>query len=191
MLPKLNARAQLWLGKWDHVMTGALVVLLLALAFPSAPLPSRSAAPNPPWVDLVEQQGRFINTGLQVALPLITRDIFALRSLIWVAVVGTTSTHGLKHALNDVEVRGVRLGQRPHSENSRHNNPSGHSSMASSAAVFVGRRYSWNWLWLLVPLTLATMYARIALDAHTLSATIVGAALGVLFTWPFCPRRSV
>ena len=31
--------------------------------------------------------------------------------------------------------------------------------------------------------------ARIELDAHTWTATVGGAALGVLFTWPLCRRR--
>ena len=176
--------------RWDGVMTVSSLVLVAALLNPAPPVPRFQDQPPAPWVLWVENQGRFLNTGLQVALPLITRDLAGGISLVWVAVVGTSATHGLKRALNDLEVGGVRLGQRPKDPESRYNFPSGHSSLSSSGAAFVARRYSLKWLWLLVPMTLATMFARVALDDHTWTATLAGAALGVLFTWPFCAPKN-
>ena len=76
-----------------------------------------------------------------------------------------------------VVVLGVRLGERPHG--GRHNMPSGHASLASSAVYFVGRRYGWWHLLYLVPVLLLTMFARVELDAHTGSAVIAGALIGI------------
>lgn len=169
----------------------AFLVGLLALLNPDAPRPRLSEGQSPePWVQWVEDYGRFANTALQVILPLATRDVEGLRQLAVIAVVGTASTHGMKHALNGVEIAGIRLGQRPASESSKHNMPSGHCSLASSGAVFVCRRYGWRWGLLLWPMALAVMYSRMALDAHTLAAVIVGTALGVLFTWRLSARKS-
>jgi lipid A 1-phosphatase len=73
--------------------------------------------------------------------------------------------------------------------------PSGHSSMASCATYFVCRRYGlWHALYLL-PILLLTMYARVALNDHTVSAVIVGALVGfvtaALFTSPYKPDDAV
>lgn len=186
---RVRAFPRAFAARWDHLMTAAALGLVLAFWFPSAAVPGLGPMqPVARWVQWVEDQGRFVNTALQVALPLVTRDITGLRSLGWIALTGTASTHGLKRALDDVEVKGVRLGQRPSSERSRHNFPSGHSSLASSGAVFVATRYGWRWLMVMLPVTLATMYTRVALDAHTWSAVAAGACLGVLFTRPLCKR---
>jgi len=189
LLDKIRHTKTLVYERWDHVMTISIVVFLLALVMPSPPIALSNNQTAPDWVHWVENQGRFTNTILQVALPVITRDLVSLKALAWVALTGTAATHGLKHSMNLVEINGVRLGQRPSNENSRHNFPSGHSSMASSGAVFVAVRFGWYWLLLLLPITFATMYARIVLDAHTLTAVIAGAALGVFFTWPFCRKN--
>ena len=171
--------------QWDRVMTISLIVFLFALFLPANPDLMAPAAPAEPWIDWVEEKGRFVNTALQIGLPVVTRDIVGLKSLVWIALAGTTSTHGLKRTLDSVEIRNVRLGERPSSDESSYNFPSGHSSLASSGAVFVSRRYGWHWALLLVPITLAVMYVRYRLDAHTFSAVIGGASLGILFTWPF------
>lgn len=186
---KLHTLGRALVARWDHVMTASAVVFLLCLALPATPVSRTAAQPAAQWVIWVENQGRFANTIAQIALPLVTRDVLGLKALVWVALAGTTTTHGLKRTLDEVDIRGVRLGQRPSSSDSRHNFPSGHSALASSGAVFVATRYSRYWLIVLLPMTLATMAARVALDAHTWSAAIAGAALGVLFTWPFCKPR--
>ncbi|MBM3408982.1 MAG: phosphatase PAP2 family protein [Betaproteobacteria bacterium] len=186
---RLLALGRAFISRWDWVMTVASLAFLLCLVMPAPPVSRGAVQPVAQWVVWVENQGRFVNTVAQIALPLMTRDILGLKALIWVTLTGTSATHGLKRTLNDVDMSGVRLGQRPSSEDSRHNFPSGHSALASSGAVFVAARYSRYWLLLLLPMTLATMYARVALDAHTWSAVIAGAALGVLFTWPLCRRR--
>lgn len=175
--------------RWDSVMTAALLVFVAALLMPASPEPRQSPSAPSAWSEWVEHQGRFVNTALQIGLPLLLRDWAGLKALVWVGLTATAGTHGAKRLFDDVVISGVRLGQRPSGPDSRHNFPSGHSSLASSGAVFVARRYGWRWLWLLLPMTLATMFARLEFDAHTLSAVIAGAAIGLLCTWPFSRPR--
>ncbi|MEO7013112.1 MAG: lipid A 1-phosphatase LpxE [Thermomonas sp.] len=142
----------------------------------------------------VDHYGRFFNTALQIGLPLLLRDKAGMIELVKVAVATTLATHALKHALNNVDIMGTRLGQRPFSPNSSLNMPSGHSSMASCAAYFVSRRYGWKLAFLVLPVLLLTMFARVSLDEHTISAVISGALLGIfvsaVFTTPYRKRAS-
>lgn len=141
-------------------------------------------------VMLVEDGLRHVNTVAALALPLLQRDLVGLAQLSVVTVVGTAATHIPKRLFNDWVIAGTRLGQRPQDEDSRHNVPSGHSSLASAAAWFVCRRYGWRWAWLLMPITAATMWARVMLDAHTLSAVLAGLFVGVAVALFFVtPRR--
>lgn len=114
-------------------------------------------------------------------------DKIGLVQLLYVAVSTTIATHSLKRLLDDVWVGETRLGQRPHG--GALNMPSGHSSMASCAVYFIGRRYSVRLgVFLLIILGL-TMYARVALNAYTVSAVIAGALLGCLTAaWFTSPR---
>jgi lipid A 1-phosphatase len=140
----------------------------------------------------VDHYGRFVDTALQVALPLILGDSVGVGQLACVAVAATLATHGLKWFLNDKVVLGTRLGERPSNSHSKHNMPSGHSSMASCAVYFVCRRYGLRLAWVMVPVMLLTMYARFALEAHTVSAVLCGALIGilaaVLFTSRYVPQ---
>ncbi len=141
-------------------------------------------------VMLVEDGLRHVNTVVAIALPLLQRDLAGLAQLAAVTVVGTAATHIPKRLFNDWVVAGTRLGQRPLDEDSRHNAPSGHSSLASAAAWFVCRRYGWRWACLLLPIAAATMWARVMLDAHTLSAVLSGLFVGVAVVLFFVtPRR--
>lgn len=141
-------------------------------------------------VKLVEDGLRHVNTVVAIVLPLLQRDLAGLAQLAAVTVVGTAATHIPKRLFNDWVVAGTRLGQRPLDEDSRHNAPSGHSSLASAAAWFVCRRYGWRWACLLLPITAATMWARVMLDAHTLSAVLSGLFVGVAVVLFFVtPRR--
>ena len=170
--------------------------LAVALALACALYPSNHAQEyleprgghHDPKVVLVEDAVRHVNTVVAVALPVINRDLVGLAQLAVVTVVGTVATHIPKRLLNDWVVAGTRLGQRPQDLDSRHNMPSGHSSMASAAAWFACRRYGWRWACLLLPITAATMWARVMLDAHTVSAVLtglfVGAAAVLFFVTP-------
>lgn len=72
------------------------------------------------------------------------------------------------------------MGQRPKSPGSKHNMPSGHSTLASAAAFYTVRQYT-GWLGFVVrPVLILTMYARYMLDALTISATIAEAMTGIL-----------
>jgi lipid A 1-phosphatase len=105
-------------------------------------------------------------------------DKVGLVQLLYVAAAGVITTHGLKFLLNDRWIGRTRLGERPNHRD--HNMPSGHSSMVSCAVYFVWRRYS-PWLGLLLSaFMLVTMYARVMLNAHTVSAVIAGALAGLL-----------
>ena len=149
--------------------------------------PSRKV--DMPLVELTEHYLRFTNTAVQIALPIVLKDKIGIAQLIYTGIVATVATHSLKRALDRAEIEKTRLGERPSKPDSHQNMPSGHSSMASCATYFVCRRYGlWHALYLL-PILLLTMYARVALNDHTVSAVIVGALVGfvtaALFTSPY------
>jgi membrane-associated phospholipid phosphatase len=129
---------------------------------------------------ITEHYGRFVNTALQVGLPILLGDKVGLVQLGYVAVSSTILTHGTKHLVNNWHVKGTRLGERPSRPTSKHNMPSGHSSMASCAMYFVCRRYSFWFAFLLIPILLLTMYTRVMLHDHTVSAVLAGAFVGIL-----------
>lgn len=172
---------------WRLILACILGIALVA-PFPSDLESYRDDAPSEhPIVVGVEEYGRFINTVAQIGLPIILRDPVGIMQNVFIAFGSTALTHGLKRALDSVVVDDTRLGERPNG--GRHNMPSGHSSMAACAAYFVGRRYGWKHLIYLGPIVLLTMFARVALDAHTISAVIAGTLIGIvgaaLFTGRF------
>ncbi len=127
-----------------------------------------------------EDTVRHVNWILPLALAAVSRDASGFKQIAAIAVAATAATHVPKRLLNDVMVMGVRLGQRPHSANSRHNMPSGHSAMSGAGAYLMVRRYSLWFAAVGIPVLLLTMYARVMLDAHTVSATIAGAGTGMI-----------
>jgi membrane-associated phospholipid phosphatase len=169
-----------------------LLVIALAAVYPSDMDGYYSQSKGGQDMVLVtgtEDYGRFINTGLQVLVPVLARDVVGLKQVAVITVVGILATHGPKRLLDRIEIAGTRLGQRPYSPDSRHNMPSGHAALAASSVWFLMRRYS---LWfgvITIPVTLLTMYTRVMLDAHTISAVIAGALVGLLFTALLTTRR--
>ncbi|MDH5822508.1 lipid A 1-phosphatase LpxE [Luteimonas sp. RD2P54] len=160
------------------LMVMCLIGTALSVFYPSDLLSYRDTPRSEhALVTGTEQYGRFINTIAQLALPIVKRDPIGMMQNLYIGFAGTLMTHGLKRALDPVTVQGVRLGERPYG--GRHNMPSGHASLASSAVYFVGRRYGWWHLFYLVPVLLLTMFARVELDAHTGSAVIAGALIGI------------
>lgn len=139
-------------------------------------------------VMLTEDYGRHINTLLPIAAIVVFRDWTGFKQMAVVTVAGITASHGPKRLLNDVTVMGTRLGQRPSSPNSQHNMPSGHSTLASSGAYFMIRRYSLWFALIVIPVMFLTMYARVMLDAHTISAVISGALTGIIVTALFATK---
>ena len=123
---------------------------------------------------------RHVNTVAQYAIPIILFDKIGIVQIACIGVATLISTHGLKRVLNDVYIRDTRLGERPSRIESTHNSPSGHSSLAASAMAFIMLRYGWVHGIYLVPITLLTMAARVLLKAHTVSAVLSGAALGIM-----------
>lgn len=138
----------------------------------------------------MEDYGRHINTALALAVPILLRDVVGLKQLLVITIVGILATHGPKRLLNGLEVMGTRLGERPYGPDSRHNMPSGHSALASTVIWYLGRRYSWWLAVITVPVTLLTMWARVMLNAHTFSAVIAGALIGLLVAGLFVTRRA-
>ena len=132
------------------------------------------------FVVSTEKYGRHINTLLPFALAIISKDKAGFKQILVIAVSGIIASHGPKRILNNVKIMGTRLGQRPFSSTSKHNTPSGHSTLAGATAYFVMRRYSWWFAVIVIPVLLCTMYARVMLDKHTISATLAGAATGLL-----------
>jgi len=166
---------------------------LLSILYPSDlesyPVLHRDGA-VPLAVDWTENYVRFVPTVLQIALPLALGDKVGLVQLVYVGVSTTIATHGAKHLLNDRQMLNTRLGERPSRSGSKHNMPSGHSSMASCAVYFIGRRYGLRIALLMLPILILTMYTRVALNAHTVSAVLAGALLGFLMTELFTSRRT-
>ena len=176
-------------------LVALLCTILLSMIYPSnlGSYPIRpSNATVPVAVSLTDKYVRFIPTAIQVAAPLLLRDKIGAVQLLYVAIANTIATQAAKRLLNDCEVMGTKLGKRPNG--GPFNMPSGHSSMASCAVFFVIRRYG---LWLGLPLAgmlliilLLTMYARVALNAHTVSAVIAGALIGLISTLLFTSKRT-
>ena len=133
-----------------------------------------------------EKYLRHVNTIMPIATIVVLRDWRGAGQLAGVVVAGIAASHGPKRLLNDVTIMGTRLGQRPSGPQSRHNMPSGHSTLASAGGCFMARRFSLWFLLLCLPVTGLTMYARVMLEAHTLSAVfaggMIGAAVALLFT---------
>ena len=143
-----------------------------------------------PFVVVTEKYGRHINTLMPLALALISRDKNGMKQLLIITVSGMLASHGPKRFLNNVHIMGTRLGERPFSPISNHNTPSGHSTLAGASAYFVMRRYSWWFAIIVIPILLSTMYARVMLDQHTISATVAGAATGLLVAALFSTKFS-
>lgn len=176
-------------------IAACLVSLVVCMLYPSdlASYRANIKPERPAWVELTENQLRFVNTIAQVGMPLLMRDKEGMVQLLSLAVATTIGTQGLKRIVNDLHVGGTRIGERPYAPDSRHNMPSGHSSMSSCAVYFVARRYGlWHLLYLL-PILLLTMGARLMLNAHTLSAVLAGCLIGFIcaawFTSPYRKKK--
>jgi membrane-associated phospholipid phosphatase len=169
-----------------------LVAIVLCAMYPSdlesyPILPAGTATPHE--VRVTEDYVRFIPTAVQIAVPLVLGDKIGLVQLAYVGISTTIATHGLKNLLDNRWIMDTRLGRRPERPSSHGNMPSGHSSMVSCAVYFIGRRYS---IWLALPLALImlmTMYARVMLNMHTISAVCAGALIGFLCTALFTSKK--
>ena len=200
---RLSVRSQpkpsVWVVAYRDVRRPVALIVVLALAtlmsmlYPTDLHSYTALHPDaniPRAVEWTEDYVRFVPTMLQIALPLVLGDKVGLVQLAYVGVATTIATHGAKRVLNDQQISDTRLGQRPSRHNSKHNMPSGHSSMASCAVYFIGRRYGLRIALLLTPILLLTMYTRVALNAHSVSAVVAGALLGFLMTALFTSRRT-
>lgn len=176
-----------------HAILVSMVVLIILSAtfYPSdleGDYATTKGGHDSALVMTTEVYGRHVNTLLPIVVAVVMRDWVGLKQLGVIIVAGTLASHGPKRLLNDVEIMGTRLGQRPSSPTSKHNMPSGHSTLSSAGAYFLMRRYS-VWFGLVaVPVLLLTMYGRYMLDKHTVSATIAGALTGILITALFTTK---
>ena len=174
---------------WRFIL-GCALGIVLCLLYPTD-LQGYGTASESDLAHVSYHNLRFINTAAQVAFPLLLGDKIGMVQLVYVGVSTTLATHGLKRLLNNSVVWGARLGERPSGINSQHNMPSGHSSMASCAAYFVCRRYQWLHALYLIPILLLTMYSRVELNNHTITAVIAGALVGFLMAAIFTSHRKV
>ena len=172
-------------------IVACLLGILFFLPYPTNLNAYRQCPPEDglPVVGLTEKYLRYTGTVVQIRLPLILADKIGMVQLLYTGISATIATHGLKRLVDRVEVQHTRLGERPSKPNSHQNMPSGHSSMASCAAYFVSRRYGFLHALYLLPILLLTMYARVALHDHTVSAVIVGTLVGFLAAAVFTSRR--
>jgi len=139
-----------------------------------------------PHVMIIEHGLRYTLTAAQFTVPILMGDAIGFTQAIYVAAGTTIATHTLKRVLNDMHSGSTRLGERPYDTDSKHNMPSGHTTMAASAMFFLFLRYGRMHLCYAIPLTALTMYARIVLKAHTFSAIFAGcilaATIAAIFT---------
>lgn len=174
------------------LMIATFLTILVATFYPSDMQNDYSIPRNGKEIFLVKVVDgylRYTNTVLPILTTIVLRDFTGMKQLIVIGVSTTLSTHIPKYALNNVEIFGTRLGQRPSSKN--HNMPSGHSSEASMGAFFMMRRYSKWFGIILLPILILTMYSRYMLNLHTASATIAGAFTGLLMVLMFSSKISV
>lgn len=185
-LPARHLRAHPW------AIALILAAIVTAALWPADPAAWRSR-PQPmaqnPVLLAVDGYGRHLNTLAALGALVVLRDATGARQLAVATLAGLAATHGPKGLLDDVTVFGTRLGERPYGADSHHNMPSGHAALAAAAIWFLGRRFSWHWLWLTVPVTLLTGAARVAVGAHTPGAVVAGLLIGLLVTALFTTRR--
>lgn len=148
------------------------------------------------FVYLTENYARFLTTIAAVVVPIYKKDIVGVAQMLNIGISTTISTHFFKRAFNSVKsANDVRLGQRPYSPKSNHNMPSGHSTMVSCEALFLIFRYGLKgankklFALFLLLVCAATMYARVMLDMHTISATIAGFLLGTINAMIFTSQK--
>lgn len=178
----------------DHTV---IVLVTLGLALSAMFYPSdmegryaTSKGGQGDWlVETTEDYGRHLNTLIPLGAALVLRDVTGLKQIVVITVAGIVASHGPKRLLNNVEVLGTRLGQRPYAPDSKHNSPSGHSTLAGAGAYVAMRRYSPWFALIVLPILLLTMYARVMLDLHTVSAVIAGALTGLLVASLFATKR--
>ena len=171
-------------------MLACALGIVASIVFPSDPHAGRAAMANPELARVTDDYLRFGGTLAQFALPVVLRDPVGLVQAGYVGLATLATTHGMKWLLDRRRFRGIELGHRPQGGPlSRHNFPSGHASMAASATYFVMRRYGWAHAIYVVPLLLLTLYARVALDAHTTSAVLAAAFVGLLTAAAFTSAR--
>ncbi len=170
-------------------MLACVIGIILCILWPTNLSSYRSKGPEKTLLVLrTDHYFRYTNTIAQIALPIINRDPVGMMQLLYVGASVTLATHGLKHLLGPVTVWGTPLGDRP--SGGKHNMPSGHSSMAACALYFVCRRYGWRHALYMLPVTLLTMFARVELNAHTVSAVIAGALVGLVMSAVFTSKRA-
>lgn len=141
---------------------------------------------------------RFSSTAMQIAAPILMRDPVGIAQSINASIATTLMTHSFKRLFNQQRTidNGRRLGERPRSSNSKHNMPSGHSSMASLALFYIVRRYGTasNRLKIaavyMAAVLLCTMYTRVMLDDHTVPATLAGALVGFICAFVFTSPKA-
>ncbi len=162
-----------------------LVTLFFAIAFYPSDINWYRARQKDksPHVVVIEHGLRYVPSILQFAVPMLFADKIGLIQATYVAIATTIATQGLKRVMNDWSSFGTRLGERPFDEGSRFNMPSGHTTMAGSAVFFLFFRYGTWHLSYSMPLLILTMYARIMLKAHTLSAVCAGSVLAFLIAF--------
>ncbi|MEN9465865.1 MAG: hypothetical protein RL217_2046 [Pseudomonadota bacterium] len=136
---------------------------------------------------------RFSSTAIQIIAPILMRDPVGIAQSINASIATTLVTHSFKRLFNNQTTwdDGRRLGERPRSPKSKHNMPSGHSSMASLAVFYVMRRYGTKQnrfkiaMIYMAVIMACTMYTRVMLDDHTVPATLAGALVGLICAFVF------
>jgi membrane-associated phospholipid phosphatase len=136
-------------------------------------------------IRFIDNYERFLNTFAQALIPIVLGDKIGLVQSAYVGLSTTIITHGFKNLYNQL---GFEFSTRP--TGAKSNMPSGHSSMAACGMAFVIRRYGWRFKYgfILILTTLGTMFARVELSKHTLSAIFAGCIVGVFSGYCFASK---
>jgi membrane-associated phospholipid phosphatase len=121
---------------------------------------------------------QYIEVINSIAMVGIKKDKEGAKQLAYTLGTSAAVTQAGKYAFNNVNIGGVRLGERPNGGN--YNFPSGHTSWTTANAWFIYKRYGIKYAALPIAGAVFTGYSRIYADKHDVKGVISGALVGVL-----------
>lgn len=129
------------------------------------------------WFETYGDIGQFAIPGIALGISLLRSDIDGAKQLGYTWSSTALTTVALKYSLDTTRPNGKK-----------HSMPSGHTSASFSGAGYLYRRYGWEYG---VPAYIAAAavgWSRVDADAHYWRDVIVGAGIGIGFSYLFTER---
>ena len=129
------------------------------------------------WFETYGNIGQFAIPGIALGISLLKDDMEGAKQLGYTWGSTALTTVALKYSLDTTRPNGKK-----------HSMPSGHTSAAFSGAGYLHMRYGWEYG---VPAYLAAAavgWSRVEADAHYWRDVIVGAGIGIGFSYLFTER---